>query len=84
MRLAPVPIAFAHDPERAVRLAVESSRTSHGARTCFDACRVFAALLAGALYGASGIPAAWMERLAQREALERLADGLVALGNARG
>ena len=51
MRLAPVPIAYAHDPEQAVHLAAESSRTTHGAVTCLDACRVFAALLVGAIRG---------------------------------
>ena len=51
MRLAPVPIAFGHDPERAVHLAADSSRTTHGATTCLDACRVFAALLVGAMRG---------------------------------
>lgn len=174
MRLAPIPIAYARDPARAVALAAESSRTTHGAITCLDACRVFAALtvgairgvpkaallafgatpvahlwgddlqpevaaiaagsylhrepptirgrgyvvasleaalwavsrtddyraavlaaanlgddadttaaiagqLAGALYGASGIPSAWLERLVMRGELEALADGLVAL-----
>ena len=31
MRLAPVPLAFANDPENAIRLAGEMSRTTHGA-----------------------------------------------------
>lgn len=53
MRLAPVPLAFAGDPERAIRLAGESSRTTHGARECIDACRYFAGLLVGALRGES-------------------------------
>lgn len=34
--------------------------------------------LAGAYYGLDGIPAAWRDRLALREVLEALADGLVA------
>jgi len=51
VRLAPVPIACAHDRERAVELVAESSRTTHAARTCLDACRVFAALLVGAIRG---------------------------------
>jgi ADP-ribosylglycohydrolase len=51
MRLAPVPLAFAHDPETAIRLAAESSRTTHGAAEAVDACRYFAGLIVGALTG---------------------------------
>ncbi len=51
MRLAPIPIAFHRDPATAIRLAGESSRTTHAARTCLDACRYFAALIVGALQG---------------------------------
>ena len=52
MRLAPVPMAYAHDPAEAIRLAGESSRTTHGARTCVDACRYMAGLIVGAINGA--------------------------------
>jgi ADP-ribosylglycohydrolase len=51
MRLAPVPLAFAGDPEEAIRLAGESSSTTHGAWECVDACRYFAGLIVGALQG---------------------------------
>jgi ADP-ribosylglycohydrolase len=34
--------------------------------------------LAGAYYGAEGIPAAWLDRLAKRDVIESLAQGLVA------
>ena len=51
MRLAPVAIAYAHDPAEAVRLAGDSSRTTHGAREAIDACRYFASLLVGAMRG---------------------------------
>ncbi|WP_295437650.1 ADP-ribosylglycohydrolase family protein [uncultured Thiodictyon sp.] len=51
MRLAPVPMAFAGDPHQAITLAAESSRTTHGARTCLDACRYMAGILVGALNG---------------------------------
>jgi ADP-ribosylglycohydrolase len=51
MRLAPVPLFFANDPEQAIFYAGESSRTTHGTRECVDACRYFAGLLAGALQG---------------------------------
>ena len=53
MRLAPVPLFFAPDPVEAIRLSGESSRTTHGALTCVDACRYFGALLVGAIRGAS-------------------------------
>ncbi|MEP7384749.1 MAG: ADP-ribosylglycohydrolase family protein, partial [Gemmatimonadota bacterium] len=49
MRLAPVPLFFAHDAELAIRMAGESSRTTHGAPAAVDACRYFAGLLLGAL-----------------------------------
>lgn len=51
MRLAPVPLAFAADPAEAVRLAGDSSRTTHGTAEAVDACRYFAGLLVGALRG---------------------------------
>ena len=53
MRLAPVAMFFAADPELAIRLCGESSRTTHGARTCIDACRYFGGLIVGALRGAT-------------------------------
>ena len=52
MRLAPVPMYFANDPLAAVAHAVESSRTTHAAQECLDACRLFAAILLAALAGA--------------------------------
>ena len=52
MRLAPVPLAYAKHPEMAIRLAGESSRTTHGAAEAVDACRYFAGLIVGALRGA--------------------------------
>ena len=51
MRLAPAPLAFAADPERAVRVAADSSRTTHAAAECVDACRYFAGMLVGAVQG---------------------------------
>ena len=51
MRLAPVPLRWARDPERAIENAGESSRTTHGALTAVDSCRYFAALIVGALGG---------------------------------
>ncbi|GAA5529792.1 ADP-ribosylglycohydrolase family protein [Herpetosiphon gulosus] len=51
MRLAPVVLAYANQPEQAMQLAVDSSRTTHGAAAAVDACRYFAGLLIGALNG---------------------------------
>src|SRR4051812_29988658 len=51
MRLAPAPLAFAAKPELAVYMAGQSSRTTHGAPECVDACRYFAGLLLAALSG---------------------------------
>lgn len=51
MRVAPVPLFFASDRELAIRMAGESSRTTHGARAAVDACRYFAGLLLGAVSG---------------------------------
>lgn len=53
MRLAPVPMFYAASPETAIRMAAESSRTTHGARAAVDACRLYAGLIVGALQGAS-------------------------------
>ena len=51
MRLAPVPMFYAHDPARAIEQSGLSSRTTHGAATCIDACRYFGSLIVGALQG---------------------------------
>ena len=53
MRLAPVPLFFAADPEKAVNMSAESSRTTHGTLTCLDACRYFGGLIVGAIQGTS-------------------------------
>lgn len=53
MRLAPVPVFYANAPADAVRLAAESSRTTHGAPLVLDCCRYAAALMVGAIQGAS-------------------------------
>ncbi len=53
MRLAPVPMAFFRSPEETEFYSVESSRTTHGAKTCLDACRLFGAQLHRALAGQS-------------------------------
>lgn len=51
MRLAPVPMYYAADAALAIEYAAESSRTTHGARTCLDACRYFGGLIWAALHG---------------------------------
>ncbi|MBS1994181.1 MAG: ADP-ribosylglycohydrolase family protein [Cyanobacteria bacterium SZAS LIN-3] len=53
MRLAPVPLAFAARPAVAIEQSGESSRTTHGAAVAVDVCRYMAALIVGALQGAS-------------------------------
>ena len=51
MRLAPVPLFFSADPLLALEKSAESSRTTHGAPTCIDACRYFGGLIVGAALG---------------------------------
>jgi ADP-ribosyl-[dinitrogen reductase] hydrolase len=52
MRLAPVPMCFARDLAAAIRWSKESSRTTHQAPECLDACRLLGGLIALALNGA--------------------------------
>jgi ADP-ribosyl-[dinitrogen reductase] hydrolase len=49
MRLAPMVLYYAQQPEQAIHFAAESSRTTHGAPEALDACRYFASLMLGAL-----------------------------------
>ena len=53
MRLAPVPMFYAADHAAAVSRSAESSRTTHQAQECLDACRLLGGLIALALRGAS-------------------------------
>ncbi len=53
MRLAPVPLFFAHSLIEAIEKSGESSRTTHGATTAVDACRYLGALIVGAVNGVS-------------------------------
>jgi len=69
MRLAPIPIFFRSDAQLALRMAAESSRTTHAAPEAVDACRYFAGLLLGAFAGMS------KEDLVGRHAFEP-ADGI--------
>ncbi len=51
MRLAPVPLRYFRDPEQAIALSADSSRTTHAAPEALDACRYLAGLIVGALQG---------------------------------
>lgn len=53
MRLAPVPMYFWRDSEKAVGLSNLSSRTTHGTEECIHACRLFGWQLSKALGGLS-------------------------------
>ena len=53
MRLAPVPLAYAKTPSRAIELSGESSKTTHALDICVDACRYMGALIVGAVQGYS-------------------------------
>ena len=53
MRLAPVPMFYYPDLGAAVHYAAESSRTTHGAPECLDACRLLAGIIYRACSGAS-------------------------------
>ncbi|MCE9614873.1 MAG: ADP-ribosylglycohydrolase family protein [Lentisphaerae bacterium] len=53
MRLAPIPMFFHGDAEQAMHYAAESSRTTHGAPECIDACQLLARMLVKALAGKS-------------------------------
>ena len=86
MRLAPVPMCYAADSGQAIERSSESSRTTHGAPTCIDACRYMGALIVGALTGASrdellseryappGADGVW-EREPLCEEIDAIADG---------
>lgn len=51
MRLAPVALFYYPEVEQAVAFAGESSRTTHGAEECIDACRLYSRQLLRALAG---------------------------------
>ena len=53
MRLAPVPMFYAHTAEEAIQRCAESSKTTHAAPEAVDACRFFGGMLVGALLGES-------------------------------
>ena len=51
MRLAPVPMFYARQPQIAIEKSADSSRTTHANQKSVDACRYYCAVLLGALYG---------------------------------
>ena len=51
MRLAPVPMFYAEDPQAAIERAGDNSCTTHGLTVCVDACRHMAGIIVGALHG---------------------------------
>ena len=51
MRLAPVPMFYSGDKKEAVERSGDSSRTTHGAAECIDACKYFGLVLWRTLYG---------------------------------
>ncbi|CAF1542476.1 unnamed protein product [Didymodactylos carnosus] len=53
MRLAPIPLFFYRSPSHAIRYAGESAILTHRDDRARDACRYYAALIAGALQGYS-------------------------------
>lgn len=53
MRLAPIAMHYANEPDRAQEFAALSSRTTHASEECLASCRYFALLLSRALAGES-------------------------------
>ena len=51
MRLAPIPMFFFPDLDEVERFAGESSKTTHAATECVDACRLFGRIICRALMG---------------------------------
>ncbi|WP_444997370.1 ADP-ribosylglycohydrolase family protein [Aliikangiella sp. IMCC44359] len=51
MRLAPIPIFYKDNLEKALHFAGESSRTTHGAAECIDSSRIFTAMILNTFLG---------------------------------
>ncbi len=51
MRLAPVPMFYHRSLDATLTYSAESSRTTHGAPACLDACRLLGAMIHKALHG---------------------------------
>ena len=72
MRLAPIPIAYMHDADRAIHYARQSSRTTHGAALCLDACGWMSAQLLDLLQGGDKESLLRVSYPAQTEAIATL------------
>jgi ADP-ribosylglycohydrolase len=53
MRLAPIPLFFWRNPQKAVEYSGRSTMTTHGDRKAYDACRYYGALIVAAIHGES-------------------------------
>ncbi|MBX3055776.1 MAG: ADP-ribosylglycohydrolase family protein [Anaerolineae bacterium] len=53
MRLAPIPMAYSPDVTAVLHYSAESSRTTHAAAECMEACQLFGVMLHLALTGSS-------------------------------
>ncbi|CAF1347329.1 unnamed protein product [Rotaria sordida] len=53
MRLAPVPLFFYRDPEKAIEYSGQSGQITHGDKKAYDACRYYGALIVATLQGAT-------------------------------
>ncbi|MBD2233384.1 ADP-ribosylglycohydrolase family protein [Phormidium tenue] len=53
MRLAPIPMFYFPDRDRAIQFSGQSARTTHGAEECINASRLFGNMLFRSLSGAS-------------------------------
>jgi ADP-ribosyl-[dinitrogen reductase] hydrolase len=51
MRLAPIPMFYFPDLQKTIYFAAQSSRTTHGATECLEACQLFAEMLFHAFSG---------------------------------
>ena len=80
MRLVPIPLYFRTDPALALKNAVLSSKVTHGAQICADACLYYTGLIIGALNGVtkeellldlySPIPDYFKDNIIEKEVLE--------------
>jgi len=53
MRLAPIPMMYRSNIDLAMKMAAKSSKTTHRAAEAVDACRLYTAMIIGALEGKS-------------------------------
>ncbi|MEK3788429.1 ADP-ribosylglycohydrolase family protein [Paenibacillus sp. FSL K6-1230] len=78
MRLAPVAMAYAHQPVQAIRYAEQSSLTTHGAVESVQACAVLAAMLVSGMQGADKqtmlASTTWRDWLGEKELSPGLQD----------